>query len=59
MRRRVFAAVGSKGERRYAWAWLGTASPRHHLLTRRHLKTGELAFRYCYLPAGQLLPKPG
>ena len=23
---------GSKGERWYAWAWLATASPRHHLL---------------------------
>jgi hypothetical protein len=34
-------------------AWLGTASARHHLLIRRHLTTGELAFHYCYLPAGQ------
>ncbi len=47
------AGSGSKGERWYAWAWLGTASPRHHLLTRRHLETGELAFHYCFLPAGQ------
>jgi SRSO17 transposase len=31
------AGTGSKGHRWYAWAWLGTASPRHHLLvaTRR------------------------
>ena len=36
------AGSGSKGERWYAWAWLATASPRHHLLVRRHLKTGEL-----------------
>jgi hypothetical protein len=39
------AGSGSKGERWYAWAWLATASPRHHLLIRRHLRTGELAFR--------------
>jgi SRSO17 transposase len=47
------AGKGSKGERWYAWAWLGTASPRHHLLVRRHLATGELAFHCCYLPPGQ------
>jgi SRSO17 transposase len=47
------AGTGSKGERWYAWAWLGTASARHYLLIRRHLETGELAFHYCYLPEGQ------
>ena len=47
------AGRGSKGERWYAWAWLATASPRHSLLVRRHLKTGELAFHYCFVPAGQ------
>jgi SRSO17 transposase len=47
------AGKGSKGERWYAWAWLATASPRHCLLIRRHIKTGELAFHYCYLPEGQ------
>ena len=51
------AGMGSKGERWYAWAWLVTASPRHSLLVRRHLKTGELAFHYCYVPAGQLASK--
>jgi SRSO17 transposase len=51
------AGKGSKGERWYAWAWIGTASKRHHLLVRRHLKTGELAFHYCYVPEGQLLAK--
>ncbi len=51
------AGSGSKGERWYAWAWLATASPRHHLLIRRHLRTGELAFHYCYVPEGQLLTK--
>jgi hypothetical protein len=47
------AGTGSKGQRWYAWAWLATASPRHHLLIRRHLTTGELAFHYCYLPEDQ------
>ena len=51
------AGSGSKGERWYAWAWLATASARHHLLVRRHLKTGELAFRYCWVPGGQILTK--
>jgi SRSO17 transposase len=51
------AGTGSKGERWYAWAWLATASPRHSLLVRRHLKTGELAFHYCFVPAGQLASK--
>jgi SRSO17 transposase len=51
------AGSGSKGERWYAWAWLATASPCHSLLVRRHLKTGELAFHYCYVPAGQLASK--
>ena len=41
------AGTGSKGHRWYAWAWLGTASARHHLLIRRHLATGELAYHYC------------
>jgi SRSO17 transposase len=49
------AGKGSKGARWYAWAWLATVSPGHHLLIRRHLATGELAFHYCYVPAGQRL----
>src|SRR5947209_6664788 len=51
------AGRGSKGGRWYAWAWIAAASPRHHLLVRRHLKTGELAFHYCYVPEGQPLAK--
>jgi SRSO17 transposase len=51
------AGHGSKGQRWYAWAWLATASARHHLLIRRHLRTGELAFHYCFVPEGQLLTK--
>jgi SRSO17 transposase len=49
------AGKGSKGARWYAWAWLATISPRHHLLIRRHLATGELAFHYCHVPEGQPL----
>jgi SRSO17 transposase len=51
------AGKGSKGERWYAWAWIGTASSRHSVLVRCHLKTGELAFHYCYVPEGQLMTK--
>ena len=51
------AGSGSKGERWYAWAWIATASPRHHLLVRRHIKTGDLAFHYCWVPDGQILTK--
>ncbi len=51
------AGKGAKGERWYAWAWLATASARHSLLVRRHLKTGELAFHYCFVPDGS--PRPG
>jgi SRSO17 transposase len=51
------AGKGSKGERWYAWAWLATASPQHSVLVRRHLKTGELAFHYCFVPDGQLASK--
>jgi SRSO17 transposase len=51
------AGQGSKGGRWYAWGWIATASPRHCLLIRRHLRTGELAFHYCFTPDGQPRPK--
>jgi SRSO17 transposase len=51
------AGKGSKGERWYAWAWIGTRSSGHSLLVRRHLKTGELAFHYCYVPEGRICAK--
>jgi SRSO17 transposase len=47
------AGTGARGQRWYAWSWLATASAQHYLLIRRHLKTGELAFCYCFVPAGQ------
>ncbi|MGH3407462.1 MAG: IS701 family transposase [Streptosporangiaceae bacterium] len=49
------AGKGSKGERWYAWSWLATASPQHCLLIRRHLRTSELAFHYCFVPQSQAL----
>jgi hypothetical protein len=48
------AGKGSKGGRWYAWAWIAAAPPRHSLLVRRHLKTGDPAFHYCCVPDGQL-----
>jgi SRSO17 transposase len=50
--------AGSKGERRYAWAWIATASPRHHLLIRRSLIPNakgvrEVAFYLCFVPEGR------
>lgn len=51
------AGAGSKGHRWYAWAWIATVSPRHHLLVRRHLTSGDLAFHYCHVPDGQVLTK--
>ncbi|MGH8965192.1 MAG: IS701 family transposase, partial [Actinomycetes bacterium] len=50
--------AGSKGERRYAWAWVGTADPRRHLLVRRSLVPNdkgarELAFYLCFVPEGR------
>src|SRR5260370_34204502 len=51
------AGHGSKGERWHAWALLATASALRRLLIRRHLRTGELAFHYCFVPEGQLLTK--
>jgi len=49
----VCSVTGSKGERAYAWAWLATTSPRHFLLIRKHLQTGELAYHYCHVPVGR------
>jgi SRSO17 transposase len=44
------AGAGSKGGRWYGWALVATASSRHYLLIRRHLKTGELAFTSAMCP---------
>lgn len=47
------AGAGSKGDRLYKWAWISSAGPRHSLLVRKHLATGELAFMYCFVPEGR------
>jgi SRSO17 transposase len=53
------AGPGSKGERNYAWAWIGTTSPQHSLLIRRSLSDlTDLAFFYCYTPPGRPAPLP-
>lgn len=49
--------AGSKGERRYAWAWIATADPHRHLLIRRSLVPNakgirEVAFYLCFAPEG-------
>jgi SRSO17 transposase len=46
--------AGSKGERTYWWAWIATASQRHHLVVRRNLADPtDVAFFYAYVPANQ------
>jgi SRSO17 transposase len=46
------AGNGSKGRRLYDWAWIATASPRHHLLIRRSISNpSELAYYLAYVPA--------
>ncbi|MEU7875735.1 transposase [Dactylosporangium sp. NPDC049140] len=52
----IQAVPGSKGDRRYAWAWVATSSPHHVLLLRRHLQTGEVAYHYCHVPPGRQVP---
>ena len=49
----------SKNECRGAWAQVATASPQHHVLTRRHLKTGDLAVPYCFVPTVSRWAPPG
>src|SRR5258708_16665268 len=44
------AGAGSKGQRWDAWAWLDTASPAHHLLIRRHLRTPRPSVPYALPP---------
>lgn len=48
---RASCGPGSKGDRTYDWAWIATASPRHHLLIRRSLTDPtDQAFFYCHVP---------
>ncbi|WP_238011443.1 IS701 family transposase [Dactylosporangium sp. AC04546] len=52
----IRAVPGSKGDRRYAWAWVATRSPHHFLLLRKHLQTGEVAYHHCHVPPGWPVP---
>lgn len=51
----VSCGDGAKGPRYYDWALIGAASPAHHLLVRRPVGGGELAFFTCHAPAGTTL----
>jgi SRSO17 transposase len=51
---RVSCGPGSKGDRLYDWA-LAAAGPGHHLLIRRSITCGELAFYRCWAPKGATL----
>lgn len=51
--------AGSKGDRTYGWAWIGTDSDRHHLLARRNLTDPtDVAFFYCHVPGGRPVTLP-
>lgn len=52
------AGDSSKGERTYVWAWIATTSAVRYLLVRKHRRTGEVAFHYCFVPDGQLVTLP-
>ena len=56
---RLSAGVGAKGQRWYSWALVeivdDSAPGHHHLLVRRHDKTGELAYFRCYSPSAVTL----
>jgi SRSO17 transposase len=43
---------GAKGPRLYDWALIATASPAHHVLARRPVTGGELAYFTCHAPPG-------
>jgi SRSO17 transposase len=49
---RLSCGDGAKGPRFYDWAMIGTASPARHLLIRRPVTGGELAYFACHAPAG-------
>ncbi|MEV7676612.1 IS701 family transposase [Streptomyces sp. NPDC088752] len=53
---RQSAGTGAKGPRYYDWAWIETDMDGHrHLLIRRNLTSGELAFYLCCSPQRVLL----
>ena len=51
----ISCGPGSKGPRFYDWALIATTCPVHHLLVRRPITGGELAFFTCHAPPGTTL----
>jgi SRSO17 transposase len=45
--------AGSKGDRRYAWAWIAARDSRRHLLIRRNLHDARAGFFWCFVPEGR------
>lgn len=54
---RYSAGDGAKGERYYDWAQITTTDPRHRVLIRRNITTGELAFYHARTPEQAALPE--
>jgi hypothetical protein len=45
--------AGSKGDRRYAWAWIAARDSRRHLLIRRNLHDARAGLFWCFVPEGR------
>jgi SRSO17 transposase len=45
--------AGSKGDRRYAWAWIAAKDSRRHLLVRRNLHDARVDYFWCFVPEGR------
>lgn len=45
--------AGSKGDRRYAWAWIAARDHRRHLLIRRNLHDARIDYFWCFVPEGR------
>lgn len=46
--------AGSKGDRRYAWAWIAARDSRRHLLIRRNLHDpARVDYFWCFVPEGR------
>jgi SRSO17 transposase len=56
---RLSCGDGAKGPRFYDWAMIGTASAVRHLLVRRPVSGGELAFFACHAPGWHAAEDPG
>jgi len=46
--------AGSRGDRRYAWAWIAAKDRRRHLLVRRNLHDpARIDYFWCFVPEGR------